>query len=68
MIASAPVPLLRVGIAGLGMIFDETYRPFFANVAVVPLFHPSFGIVPVRLDSVATRTTTRADAYRRIAP
>jgi len=27
-----PRPQLRAGMVGMGMIFDETYRPFFESV------------------------------------
>jgi predicted dehydrogenase len=56
---------LRAGMVGLGMIFDETYRPFFEAVHQRPLYDPAFGIVRVELAAVASRTGERADAYRR---
>ena len=59
---------LRVGIAGLGMIFDETYRPFFAAVHRDGLFRRDFGLVEVELAEVASRTGSRAEAYRPHAP
>lgn len=73
--SSAPVPVhaLRAGMVGMGMIFDETYRPFFEHVHRRPLYDPAYGVCQVELAAVATRTGRRADAYRskagdRIAP
>jgi len=51
-------------MVGLGMIFDETYRPFFEAVRRRPLYDPAFGICHVDLAAVASRTGRRADAYR----
>jgi D-galacturonate reductase len=59
-----PTHHLRVGMVGMGMIFDETYRPFFETVHRRPLFDPSFGVCGVELTTVASRTGRRADAYR----
>ncbi|RIK85067.1 MAG: gfo/Idh/MocA family oxidoreductase [Planctomycetota bacterium] len=55
-------------MVGMGMIFDETYRPFFEGVDRRPLFDPCFGPCRVSLAAVATRTGRRAEAYRRQAP
>jgi D-galacturonate reductase len=55
---------LRAGMVGMGMIFDETYRPFFETVSRRPLFDPAFGVCAVPLAAVATRTGRRAEAYR----
>jgi predicted dehydrogenase len=55
-------------MVGLGMIFDETYRPFFEQAAAEGLFRREFGLVDVRLAAVASRTGTRADRYRAQAP
>lgn len=51
-------------MVGMGMIFDETYRPFFETVNRRPLFDPAFGVCNVPLVAVATRTGRRAEAYR----
>lgn len=59
---------LRAGMAGLGMIFDETYRPFFEQAGATGFFDPAFGVCSVDLAAVATRTGSRAEAYRRQAP
>lgn len=59
-----PPPTLRAGMVGLGMIFDETYRPFFEWVAVEGLYRRDFGRADVRLAAVASRTGARAERYR----
>jgi len=56
---------LRAGMIGLGMIFDETYRPMFETAARRPLYDPRFGVCRVSLAAAATRTGSRAEAYRR---
>ncbi|MBN9119816.1 MAG: Gfo/Idh/MocA family oxidoreductase [Planctomycetes bacterium] len=50
-------------MVGFGMIFDETYRPFFELRADEPLFSQSTGPVSIRLAGVATRTGSRAAKY-----
>jgi len=55
---------LRAGMVGLGMIFDETYRPFFERTQAEGLFDRRFGEVSVPLVAVASRTGSRADKYR----
>jgi predicted dehydrogenase len=60
-------------MVGTGMIFDETYVPFFEQAHRRGLYAPDFGIVQVQLSAVASRTGARAEAYRqqaagRIAP
>ena len=47
---------VRVGMVGLGMIFEETYRPFFDQTACEGLFRRDFGRVGVELAATATRT------------
>lgn len=59
---------IRAGMVGLGMIFDETYRPFFEQAHHDGLFRRDFGLVDVELAAVATRTGTRAAKYRPQAP
>ena len=54
-------------MVGLGMIFDETYRPFFERVHREGIYERSFGDIDVPLTAVATRTGSRAEAYRRSA-
>lgn len=58
---------------GLGMIFDETYRPLFERLHAEGLYDRRFGVVEVPLVAVASRTGSRAEKYRqssgtRIAP
>jgi D-galacturonate reductase len=65
--------LIRVGMVGLGMIFDETYRPFFEHVHQERLYRRDFGPIDVALAAVASRTGKRAERYRhsaasRVAP
>ncbi len=55
---------LRAGMVGMGMIFEETYRPFFEHLHAAGLHDPRFGEVSVTLAAAATRTGTRADQFR----
>lgn len=68
-----PQRCLRVGMVGLGMIFEETYRPAFEKFHRRGLWTPETGHVAIELAAVATRTGKRAEQYRqqagdRIAP
>jgi D-galacturonate reductase len=54
---------LRAGMVGLGMIFDETYRPLFEQLQADGLFRRDFGLVEVPLVAVASRTGARAARY-----
>src|SRR5436305_749228 len=56
---------LRAGMVGLGMIFDETYRPMFEAVRRDVLFRRDFGLVDLELTAVASRTGARAERYRK---
>lgn len=58
---------LRAGMIGMGMIFDETYRPFFERIHRDQLYDRQFGVVEVPLVAVASRTGGRAAAYRKSA-
>jgi predicted dehydrogenase len=58
---------LRAGMVGMGMIFDETYRPFFEAAFRQPLYAPQFGVCSLALAAVASRTGKRAEAYRKAA-
>lgn len=49
-------------MVGLGMIFDETYRPFFEGAVRHGIYDPAFGVCDVRLAAVASRTGKRAAA------
>jgi D-galacturonate reductase len=56
-------------MVGVGMIFDETYRPFFeATAAAGGIYDSRFGLCRVDLAAMASRTGSRADAYRNAAP
>ena len=55
---------LRAGMVGLGMIFDETYRPLFEQLHAEGLYRRDFGLVDVKLAAVASRTGSRAERYR----
>jgi predicted dehydrogenase len=55
---------IRAGMVGLGMIFEETYRPVFEALHRESLFRRDFGQVDVELTAVASRTGQRADNYR----
>jgi D-galacturonate reductase len=50
-------------MVGFGMIFDDTYRPFFETVGRSPFFSPQTGSVAVRLAAAASRTGSRAARY-----
>jgi D-galacturonate reductase len=58
---------LRAGMIGMGMIFDETYRPMFQALHADGLYRRDFGYVDVALAAVATRTGMRARAYKKAA-
>lgn len=58
------VPTLHVGMVGMGMIFDETYRPFFERAHREGLFSRRTGEVRIELAAVASRTGARAQKYR----
>src|SRR5262245_46115102 len=52
---------LRAGMVGVGMIFEDTYWPFFAEAS--SLYHRAYGPVEVKLAALASRTGTRAADY-----
>jgi D-galacturonate reductase len=54
---------LRAGMVGMGMIFDETYRPFFEQAHRRGVYDRVFGDVDVPLAAVASRTGVRAQKY-----
>jgi predicted dehydrogenase len=58
---------LRAGMIGMGMIFDDTYRPMFEALHAEGLYRRDFGYVDVGLTAVATRTGARARAYKKAA-
>jgi D-galacturonate reductase len=61
----APAQRLRAGMVGLGMIFDETYRPLFEQLHAEGLYRRDFGPVAVELAGVASRTGRRAESLDR---
>jgi predicted dehydrogenase len=54
-------------MVGLGMIFEDTYRPLFEQLHSEGLFRRDFGPVGVELAAVASRTGARAERLRRSA-
>ena len=50
---------LKAGMVGMGMIFDETYRPFFEAAHAGGLYDRRFGLCEVELAAVASRTGGR---------
>src|SRR5947209_12856343 len=58
---------LRAGMVGLGMIFDDTYRPLFERLHAEGLYRRDFGLVEVELSAVASRTGARAERYKAAA-
>jgi D-galacturonate reductase len=55
-------------MVGLGMIFDDTYRPLFEQLHAEGLFRRDFGFVEVELSAVASRTGKRAESYKQASP
>jgi D-galacturonate reductase len=58
-------PTIRAGMVGVGMIFEETYWPFFQQALEEPLSSRATGPVEVELRAMASRTGARAAAYLR---
>jgi predicted dehydrogenase len=54
-------------MVGAGMIFDETYRPFFESAHTRGLYDRRWGAIDVELVGIASRTGRRAEAYRQAA-
>jgi predicted dehydrogenase len=52
-------------MVGLGMIFEETYRPLFEQLQSEPLFRVDFGAIAVELAALASRTGARGENYRK---
>src|SRR5687768_12851744 len=61
---TSTLPCLRVGMVGLGMIFDDTYRPVLEQLHRQPLYRREWGPVEVALTAVASRTGSRAERLR----
>jgi predicted dehydrogenase len=51
-------------MVGLGMIFDDTYRPLFEQLHQEGLYRRAFGLVDVELAAVASRTGSRGQRYK----
>jgi D-galacturonate reductase len=64
---TSPRPCLRAAMVGMGMIFDETYRPFFERAHREGLFDHRLGVFDLPLVAVASKTGQRAEAYRQRA-
>jgi predicted dehydrogenase len=58
---------LRAGMVGMGMIFDDTYRPLFEQLHAEGMYRRDFGWVEVELAAVASRTGSRAERYKQSA-
>jgi D-galacturonate reductase len=58
---------LRAGMVGLGMIFDETYRPVFEQMRAEGLYRRDFGLIDVELSAVASRTGVRGERLQQNA-
>jgi D-galacturonate reductase len=58
---------LRAGMVGLGMIFDETYRPLFEQLYAEGMYRRDFGFVSVELSALASRTGVRGERLRQSA-
>jgi D-galacturonate reductase len=65
--AAQQAKTLRAGMIGMGMIFDDTYRPFFERVHAEGLYDRQFGPIDVPLVAVASRTGSRAEKYQQAA-
>src|SRR5438132_3515821 len=61
------LPRLRAGMVGLGMIFDETYRPLFEQLHAEGLYRRDVGPIEVELTAVASRTGSRGARYKQAA-
>jgi predicted dehydrogenase len=58
---------LSAGMVGLGMIFDDTYRPLFEQLHAAGLYRRDFGPVEVELAAVASRTGVRGERLAQAA-
>ena len=65
MIPTRTPQTIRAGMVGVGMIFEETYWPFFEQALGTPLFSRKTGPVEVELTAMASRTGARAADYLR---
>jgi predicted dehydrogenase len=51
-------------MVGLGMIFEDTYRPLLEQLSIESLYRRDFGLVDVELTAVASRTGSRGERLR----
>lgn len=58
---------LKGGMVGMGMIFDETYRPFFENAYQHGFYDSKTGVIQLEIAAVASRTGGRAAKYKEAA-
>src|SRR3954470_11127954 len=58
---------LRAGMVGLGMIFDDTYRPLFEQLHAEGLYRRDLGLVEVELAAVGGGTGSRAERFKKAA-
>jgi predicted dehydrogenase len=58
---------LHGGMVGMGMIFEETYRPFFENAYQHGIHDSRSGIISLDIAAVASRTGKRAAQYKESA-
>jgi len=63
--ANLSVHQLRAGMIGMGMIFDETYRPLFEQLHAEGTYGRDVGFVSVPLVATASRTGGRAREYKK---
>jgi predicted dehydrogenase len=59
-----PPRRIRVGMVGLGMIFEETYRPCFEQLHAEGIYRRDLGDIEIELAAVASRTGTRGARYQ----
>jgi predicted dehydrogenase len=58
---------LHGGMVGMGMIFEETYRPFFENAYQHGIYDSQIGLIALDIAAVASRTGKRAATYKESA-
>jgi len=58
---------LHGGMVGMGMIFEETYRPFFENAYQHGIYDSRIGLIALDIAAVASRTGKRAATYKESA-
>src|SRR5205823_8303420 len=54
------LPTIRVGMVGVGMIFEETYLPVLRRFEREPLYRAATGPVRVKVGALVSRTGRRA--------